>query len=81
MAESNGTECMIFWYLRNPLPYEKKVRYFRWRRKGIYYKQQRDGLDDGHIPTPQTMAAICSYFTFSNEIVENIFFDMWFSTE
>ena len=38
-------------------------------------------MDDGHIPTPQTMAAICSYFTFSNEIVENIFFDMWFSTE
>ena len=52
------------------------------RRKGIYCKQQRDGLDDGHIPTPQkysngqniqTMAAISPYFTFSNRIEENIF--------
>ena len=24
----------------------------REKKKGIYCKQQRDGLDDGHIPTP-----------------------------
>ena len=42
----------------------------RKRGKGIYCKQQRDGLDDGHIPTPliYSKVQICpTMTTFSSE--------------
>ena len=39
------------------LTLDKKKR----RRKGIYCKQQRDGLDDGHIPTPQIYSNVQNF--------------------
>ena len=42
----------------------------RRRIKGIYCKQQRDGLDDGHIPTPliYSKVQICpTMTTFSSD--------------